>query len=238
MRNNLLIVRAGDASQHPTWLGTPEAQRNFDLLVSYFGDTPGRFREGADHYHVMKGPRWPAHVAICAEMGEALARYERIGFACDDLEAPLVMWNDLFQTSTWYELDLAQPAVEGHVIRGITKPVEGLLLRYTNYVEIMCPVFSRRAFDRLRGTFGESVSGWGLSHLWSRMLPYPEYRQAVIDAVRVRHKSPVRQGTLRPTLDALGIDPLVEMADVLRRHGVSEFQMGEYARLRLSYQNE
>ena len=238
MRSNLLIVRAGDQSLHPTWLGAAGEPRNFDLMVSYFGATPGRFRDGADHYHAMVGPRWPAHDAICKESAELLARYDRIGFACDDLEAPLSAWNGLFQACDWYELDLAQPAVEGFVIRDITKPVDGLILRYTSYVEIMCPVFSRRAFERLRGTFSESVSGWGLPQLWSRVLPYPEYRMAVIDAVHIKHMSPIREGTLRPTLDALGIDPREEMMRVLEKHGIDKFWMGEHARLRFASRAE
>ena len=65
MRNNLLIVRAGDESLHPRWRGNGEA-RNFDLLVSYFGATPGRYRDECDFYHAMPGARWPAHHAICS----------------------------------------------------------------------------------------------------------------------------------------------------------------------------
>ena len=231
MRDNLLIVRAGDKSLHPTWLGGG-VSRNFDLMVSYYGTTPGRFRDEADHYHVMTGPRWPAHHAICTEQADLLARYQRVGFACDDLEAPLATWLNLFQCCGWYELDLAQPAVEGHVIRDITKPVEGVILRYTTYVEVMCPVFSQRALQRLRGTFSESVSGWGLPYIWSKQMPYPEYKLAIIDALRIQHKSPIREGTLRPTLDALGIDPREEMKQVMARHGIEKFWMGEHARLR------
>lgn len=236
MRNNLIIVRAGDKSLHPRWRGKGEPG-NFDLLVSYFGSTPERYRDACDFYHSMPGARWPAHHAVCSQNEVFLGRYQRVAFACDDLDATLQSWNRLFDLCEWYDLDLAQPAVEGYVSWSITKPQAGCLLRYTNYVETMCPVFSRRALEKLRGSFAESVSGWGLDLLWSRALPYPEYKMAIIDSVRVVHTTPVRQGSLRPTLDALGIDPAQEMNQLAARHGIDRFQTEEHARLLISHED-
>ena len=42
-RRNLVVVRAGDSSLHPGWLAGP-GERNFDLVVSYFGDDPAKFK--------------------------------------------------------------------------------------------------------------------------------------------------------------------------------------------------
>ena len=237
MRDNLLIVRAGDTSLHPRW-HEAYPRRNFDLMVSYYGATPNKFNERCEYYHAMPGPRWPAHHAICSHHMELLRRYRRVGFACDDLDATSETWNSLFHYCDWYELDLAQPAVVGEVIREITEPQEGCLLRYVSYVELIAPVFSARALEKLSPTFSESVSGWGLPYVWSGMLPYPQYKMAVIDCVRVVHTSPVRQGTLRPTLDALGINPEKEIEEVMARHGIKRFWMGEHARLLISHETE
>src|SRR2546423_553078 len=43
VRRNLVIVRAGDTSLHENWLAGP-VDRNWDLIVSYYGDDPERFR--------------------------------------------------------------------------------------------------------------------------------------------------------------------------------------------------
>lgn len=234
MRNHLLIVRAGDDSLHPRWLGHGEP-RTFDLMVSYYGDTPGRFNEGIEYYHAMKGPRWPAHHAICSHHMPLLRKYRRVGFACDDLDATPVIWNAVFNTCDWYELDLAQPAIDGHVGREITRAQPDCLLRYTSYVEVMCPVLSARALEKVHGTFGESVSGWGLDFVWSSMLPYPEYKLAIIDNLHVVHTTPIRKGSLRPTLDALGIDPQAELKQVTARRGIADFWIGEHARLPIAH---
>ncbi|HUL94574.1 MAG TPA: hypothetical protein VLT89_01125 [Usitatibacter sp.] len=236
-RPNLLVVRAGDASLHERWLAGAR-QRSFDLMVSYYGDVPGRFNHGIEYYHAMKGPRWPAHDALWKHQRALFESYGHVGFACDDVDANADSWNRVFQGCAWYELDLAQPAVDGHVNWEITRRVPGSMLRYTSFVEAMCPVFSRRALQRVAPTFGESISGWGLSFVWSKLLPWPDYRSAIIDAVTVTHTTPMRQGTLRPTLDALGIDPEKERSEVLARHGIESFWMGEHARLRIAKNDE
>jgi hypothetical protein len=232
MRRFLLIVRAGDTSLHRRWLATG-APRNFDLLVSYYGTTAGRFLKDGEIYHALPGPRWPGHHAIFSQNREFLSRYSRIALACDDLDATTETWTHLFLTCEHYELDLAQPAVLGHVSYEITRPQPRCLLRYTNYVESMCPTFSQRALAAVQHTFEESISGWGLGGLWAKLLPWPDYKVAVIDSVCVTHTLPVRQGSLRPTLDALGIDPALEMQEIARRHCLPLFQHVEQARLTL-----
>jgi hypothetical protein len=235
-RPNLVIVRAGDASIHERWFaGGP---RNFDVMVSYFGDQPGRFSQGVEYYHAQKGPRWPVHHAIFSHHMQMLGDYAHVALICDDVDADARTWNTMFHYCDWYGLDLAQPSIVGHVSWDITRPQPGLLLRYTSFVESMAPFFSRRALARVTPTFGESVSGWGLSFLWSQRLPWPEYRSAVVDAVQVNHTIPVRQGSLRPTLDALGVDPERERNEIMKRHGIQAFEIREHARLRIWHDPE
>jgi hypothetical protein len=234
MRHHLIIVRAGDESLHRLWLRG--ADRQFDVMVSYYGATPGGQRQRADYYHALPGPRWPGHHALLGSMWDVIHRYDHVAFVCDDIDAYAGTWNELFHWCAWYELDLAQPAILGHVGIDITRPRAECMLRYTNFVEVMTPVFSRRALERVRDTFSESVSGWGLSALWSQRLPYPAFKQAIVDRVRVTHTTPLRQGALRPVLDRLGIDPPAEREQLLARHGLADFTPREVSRL--SYVSE
>lgn len=218
-RRNLIVVRAGDMSLHRRWMDDSRA-RNFDLLVSYYGRTAGRYEGRCDHYHAMTGPRWPTHDWLWRNRRDLFDRYDRVAFACDDLAASTRSWNALFNLCDWFGLDLAQPSITGYVNLAITAPVAGSILRYTNWVEVMCPVFSRRALALCGDTFRESKSGWSLGYLWAKRLPYPAFRTAIVDGVSVEHTSVTRQGELRPVLDALGIDPIVESESMLARHGV------------------
>jgi hypothetical protein len=235
-RSNLLVVRAGDSSLHPTWLAG-EGSRNFDILVSYFGNQPDRYREQAEHYHTMHGPRWPAHDVICRNHQGILAAYQHVCFACDDLVAELDTWNRLFTLCRRYDLDLAQPGIEGYTNHDFTRPVEGCVLRYTNFVEIMCPVFSARALRVLCKTFGYSVSGWGLDLLWPRILIEQragflrkKWRIGIVDGVRINHSRAPRDGTLYPHLSSIGVDPMVELEALQARYNL-QFSFQEFGRV-------
>jgi hypothetical protein len=243
MRHNLIVVRAGDTSLHRRWMNDSSA-RKFDLLVSYYGavryygSVRGRYENRSDHYHEMPGPRWPAHDWLWRNRREIFDRYDRVAFVCDDVDAVTASWNLMFELCERFDLDLAQPAIDGYVNFAITQPVEGLLMRYTNNVEIMCPVFSRRALALCGDTFGEVVSGWGLEFVWASLLPYPQFKMAIVDQVCVSHTRPTREGSLRPVLDALGVDPKVERNEMLARRGLSDPQMVEIARLSLGNTGE
>jgi len=237
MRRNLIVVRAGDNSLHRRWMNDSRA-RKFDLLISYYGTLRGRYQTRADHYHEMQGPRWPVHDWLWRNRREIFDRYERVAFVCDDVDAVTASWNLMFELCEWFDLDLAQPAIGGYATHPITQPVEGSLLRYTNFVEVMCPVFSRRALALCGDTFDQSVSGWGLSFLWAALLPYPRFRIAIVDQVCVVHTGPPREGSLRPVLDALGVDPMVELKEIVARLGLSGPKGFEIARLSLQHARE
>jgi hypothetical protein len=179
----------------------------------------------------MTGPRWPAHDWLWRNRRDLFDRYDHVAFVCDDVDAVTSSWNLMFNLCEWFELDLAQPAIGGYVNHAITQPTGNCVLRYTNFVEVMCPVFSRRALALCGDTFGELVSGWGLEFFWAALLPYPKFKTAVVDSVRVVHSSPTRAGPLRPVLDALGIDPVEELYAALRRLNVTNPDPIEIARL-------
>ena len=65
------------------------------------------------------------------------------------------------------------------------QPTNGI--RLTNFVEAMCPVFSRRALQICHGTFGSVSIGYGPDILWPALLGRPQTRIAVIDEIPVLH---------------------------------------------------
>ena len=59
----LVIVRAGDQSLHPQWTSDPSS-RNWDLIVSYFGNDPARFRGAGENRIDDKGQKYHGSAAI------------------------------------------------------------------------------------------------------------------------------------------------------------------------------
>lgn len=232
-RRYLIVVRAGDESLHRNWLSGAE-HRDFDLLVSYYGTHGHRYQTDADLYHAMAGTRWVGHHTILRDNPSLLEPYDFICFACDDLDADAATWNALFNFCETHILDLAQPAILGPVSFQITKPVKHALYRTTTYVECMCPVFSRRALGVCRPTFGESISGWGLGGVWSKLLRERDWNLAIIDAVCVTHTRPVGEGSLYKLLSDLGVDPSAEKNSVLARYGIAHQDVRELSRVHRS----
>src|ERR1035438_1769749 len=167
MRENLIVVRAGDSSLHPKWLISSQA-RNFDIFVSYYGDAPDQFKENADYFESIPGLKWPCLAQIFRKQSELLFAYRACWFPDDDIltdAQSVIRMFDLFHAN---DLWLAQPALgEGsHISHWITRAVPNTVLRFTDFVEIMCPIFNRHSLSLVGSSFSTSISGWGLDFLW------------------------------------------------------------------------
>lgn len=218
---NLAIARAGEDSKHETWLSDP-ARKNFDLLVAYYGDEPGKWRSGADVYDHAKGLKYPwAHAFLSANPW--VFEYDAVLISDDDLQADTATVVDLFDIFAERGLWLAQPAMSRTSECGWegTRVVPNLLLRHVGQIEEGAPVFSGSTLRKLWSTFGESVSGWGLSPVWEKLLAAPEDKVAVVDAAPFRHGRPCGTGEMYTrVLPSLGINAGAEMTAMLGRHGV------------------
>jgi enoyl-CoA hydratase/carnithine racemase len=106
--------------------------------------------------------------------------------------------------------------------------------RRTTFVEIMCPIFASRALAICYPSFGESVSGWGINHVWPRLLGKHGGRLAIIDEISVTHTKALGSGILYQFLQDRGIDPTTERAEVMARHGIEAADIRELSRVHRS----
>jgi hypothetical protein len=219
-RRNLVVLRAGDSSLHRQWLDAPD--RDFDLFISYYGRTPGRHQEDADFYEARPGPKWPAIAALLEQNLPALGAYDTFWFPDDDLAASGPVIDRMFAFFHAFQLCLAQPALT----RNSYYTWDTLLqdsrahIRYTRFVEVMAPIFSRAALEVCRPTFAESRSGWGLDWVWPTLCRQAGLgRMAILDATPVRHTRPVGGELYRNHPD---LDPRNDAVRLLRKYGIAE----------------
>jgi hypothetical protein len=221
-RRNLVIVRAGDNSLHPRWL-RGGAERSWDLIVSYFGDDPNRFREPDSIRIDGKGPKWPALQTLLQSQSTLLSRYDYIWLPDDDIDCNADDINCLFAAAQRHSLLLCQPALAPrsyfHWVVTLQHPFARL--RFTNFVEIMVPCFERKFLTQLIPTMGENLSGWGLDFLWPRMAGDEPNRIAIVDSVAVTHTRPIGSANYS-FLEARGITAQDEMIALLRAHGIRD----------------
>ena len=224
MHRNLVIVRAGDNSLHTGFLGE-ESERNWDILISYYGKNPDLFRDRGQER--TDDPR-PANPAIYDLIGERRAawagRYDYIWFCCDDIMTDIARVNRLFDICREHKFQLAQPALSldsiiAHAHLTVNKAFH---IRYTTFVESMNPCFSYEFLMRCWPTYGLNVSGHGIDYLWPDWAEHLS-KIAIIDDVPVRHTR--AQGSLYKKFEDMGVKPREEMIALLRKEKINPIQM-------------
>ncbi|WP_263372955.1 glycosyltransferase family 2 protein [Granulicella aggregans] len=219
----LVVVRAGDNSLHPQWLQGSEA-RNWDMIVHSFGnECPWQNEEGVEIIRAsgaeIQGPKLRAIHALYERKKDHFLSYEYVFFPDDDLAADIETFNRIFLLADHFGLHYAQPALTHDSFMGawgITMENRSFLLRYTNFVEVMAPVFSRAYLQLCAPSFIENISGYGLDLLWSSWVPSP-WKIGILDACPVKHTRPFRVGKLYETLKELGSNPDQELVDLIRK---------------------
>jgi tetratricopeptide (TPR) repeat protein len=219
----LVVVRAGDNSLHPQWLQGSET-RNWDMIVHSFGnECPWENEDGVEILRAtgseIQGPKFRAIHALYERKKDHFLSYEYIFFPDDDLAADVETFNRIFLLADHFGLHYAQPALTHDSFMGawgITMENRSFLLRYTNFVEVMAPVFSRAYLQLCAPSFIENISGYGLDLLWSSWVPSP-WKIGILDACPVKHTRPFRVGKLYETLKEMGSNPDQELVDLIRK---------------------
>lgn len=205
-RRNLVLLRANEDSVHPQWpREMTDEDRNWDLCVSFYGRDENFVGDDGAEYRVLQN-HLRKYTAVHALMhaGSPLWDYEYIALPDDDLMLSWRDWNTLFAVCRDHRLELAQPAMSpGHVVHPITRQDERYRLRYTSFVEVMCPIFSRGALRACVETFRDGFSSFGLDNIWPKLLGEPRDRIAVIDAVAMTHTRPQAAGGAYSIEDAI-----------------------------------
>jgi len=189
-RKNLVVVRAGKNSNHTLWTLESET-RNWDLLVSWYEEVPG--------WHDSVGEGCVLHysnkLSALKEYWEQgwFQDYDYVWFPDPDLEIKSSDIDLLFCIMKIFNLYLAQPSLtsNSYTSHPITKQVPGAILRYTTFVEVMQPCFSKNALDICAPSFSSNNFMWGIDHVWSKLLNYPEKKIAIIDRISSHHGTPV-----------------------------------------------
>jgi len=130
--------------------------------------------------------------------------------------------NEFFHIARTFKLNLSQPALHDlNVEHKILIQRPSMLLRYTNFVEIMAPLLSIQALLHLMPTLdnNEIKSAWGLDFVWPYLLN--NQNVAVIDKTPMTHTRPVT--AFNPDSNfyrKFNIDPMLEGHLNMTKYGV------------------
>jgi hypothetical protein len=214
MPRGLVLARVGAGSLHPTWISGAEP-RDWDLHLVPFQPVP---EETADVVvsDVIPGPKWVG-LREYLRRWDGWRDYDYVWMPDDDIAVTQATISALFEVGHRVRLDLFAPALHeaSYFAHYSTMRNSSFFGRWTGFVEIMMPVFSRAALEELVPTFDLSATGWGwgLDSLWPKLLGYRNV--GVIDALPVLHTRPV--GQLRDVELARRV--LAESDAIMERYG-------------------
>jgi hypothetical protein len=158
---NLVFTSAGDRSNVPLWLRG--RRHDFDLFVTYYGERPEALRSLADYFSVHTGTKFQNLHYCYSRWPELFAGYDAVMVMDDDIIIDADALTRLFDIRREFDLWALQPAfrVSGKISWDITRVRPTARLRYTNFVEMTCPLFRRDKLDAFMAVFEPEIIGYG-----------------------------------------------------------------------------
>lgn len=193
-RRNLVVLRANEQSLHQSWeRNLDESDRNWDLCISWYGKGDPEDIGDCEFLSIQREDRKYGAIHALFQPESPLWAYDQSWLPDDDLQISRREINRLFMICQRHGLQLAQPSLvpTSFVNHAMTAQHPEYALRYTNFVEVMCPLFSNAALRLCLPSFNASISGFGLDHIWPRLLGMVHSHMAIIDDVAVAHTRPM-----------------------------------------------
>ncbi|GAB5357503.1 hypothetical protein AAMO2058_000380200 [Amorphochlora amoebiformis] len=190
---NLIFTSAGDRNVLDNWLpnlhrandhknkkinrksDTVQEEPNYDIFLVYYGSDVfiyQHLKQKCRWVVRMEGTKFTNFYNLVYNRHPELFRATDYFFMLDDditFENGVNDINKMFRTARRYHLRAAMPSFshDSRLSWPITKhdTENGLVLAYTNFVEVNCPLISRDAMERLMDVFHPNLIGWGIDYL-------------------------------------------------------------------------
>lgn len=216
---NCVISAVCKNSLHRMWT---EGDGDFDFHLIVYDDSLERFRNDAEYVCHIKGFKLKVIYKYLEANPLLKDKYDYFFFPDDDIQMDAATINALFDAMRRYGLKIAQPALRmSYYTWQHTLYDRYCKLRYTNFVEMMVPCFSREALQKVLFTFNENETGWGTETHWHLLIDATPRDMAIIDEVSVVHTRPIQSGQeihnrdLAAYLNKFGLRTRVEAYDAI-----------------------
>jgi hypothetical protein len=235
--NNLVFTSAGDRSNLRRWL---QGRRDFDLWVVYYGEQPGTFQELATYHVNRRGSKFQNLHYCYQERPHELAHYDAIMVMDDDIVIDATGITRLFEIRRELDLWALQPAfrLAGKVSWDITAVHPTAKLRYTNFIEMACPLFRRDKLDAFMAVYDPELVGYGVDWWFLHTLGAElDHRVAIVDEVTCINPYDRTKGGVREIDTLQSHEKRKEVWERIKaRHGLDELgrQYREFRRINQS----
>jgi len=212
---NLIISCVGDKSLHKNWI----CKKKYDIFLINYGSKD--YSKDCKFYKEKKGFKYNLIYDEIIQ-NNFIEEYEYIWIPDDDIYMSTNEIETLFKIAKNYNLWICQPSIVGWYGLKITLNNIDTKIRFTNYVEIMCPCFESSALKKCLETFKENKSGWGIDHLWNVKLGQPTDKIAIIDEIVATHTRPIGGGEIYKKLNGNFSEAQKENYDLWRKFNLDK----------------
>ncbi len=223
-RKNLLITTIGEFNCISSWM---VENRDFDIALIYYPDSLDQKRKAilqnhADFVFHQPGYKYEA-IQKVLRANPHLLNYQNFWMPDDDIKIIKGTTSALFHYHEAFNLDISQPStLKKNTSWKMLRHHIGYKVRISNFVEVMCPLFSHQALTACLDSFSVSKSGWGLDFLWPTLV---KGNIGIIDKVIVEHTKSINleEGSLYKKLLAdTGKTPHDELNEILNKYNLEE----------------
>lgn len=175
MSKNLLFSSSGDNTNFLNfWCSDGQ---NYDIFIIYYGDDINLFEKYSKSVKFIerrKGAKFQNFHYFYHKYPEIIAKYERFFILDDDIEITTKDINRMFEISEQFNLSICGPSFSGNskippAFKRLENQRPGVLLEYTNFIEVNSPLYSKVAIENTMKNFDPVLIGWGIDLLsiWS-----------------------------------------------------------------------
>ena len=189
-KKNAVFVPVGKDSLHRQLL---KGDADFDLHLLIYDGSYNKFCNDSDFVACDAGYKMDMTYRYLHRHPELFEKYEYFFLLDDDIVISTEDVNRLFSMMREYQLKIAQPfLVMSYYTYKHTAFHPFYILRYTNFVEMMMPCFSRDALKAVLPTFEQKIRWCGIEMHWPVLVGSNHKDMAIVDAVSAKHTRPVQ----------------------------------------------
>jgi len=166
---NFVFSSVGNNTNFDTlWVGE---NMNYDIYVIYYGNDDtvfNKYKDKVTFIEKRKGSKFQNFKYFYDTYPEIIKQYDRFFILDDDIIINVAGINTMFDLSHKYNLEICGPSFlpESKISHKITVHQPGIILRYTNFVEVNVPLFSTKALHSLMNKLSSNLIGWGIDYLY------------------------------------------------------------------------
>ena len=166
---NMVFTSAGDNTDFIKWWCSKNSC--YDIYVIYYGDNDiiyNKYSHQVKFIEKNKGSKFQNFLKFYNKYPDIIDNYDRFFILDDDIEITSDDINTMFAISKKYELSICGPSFKDNsfISWPITKHKPGVLLEYTNFVEVNTPLFNKNALVNTIKWLDPTLIGWGIDILF------------------------------------------------------------------------